>query len=78
MIGSDEEKVPCGTCGKPGLSGTKRCDWCWEVESRLAEYLTRGRARARVFVLHALWDVSHEIHERFKETEHVEARRPVR
>ena len=25
-----------------------------------------------------LWDISHELHERFKKMEHVEARRPIR
>jgi len=28
--------VPCGICGKPTLmTGTKRCDGCWEIEHRI-------------------------------------------
>lgn len=31
-----EETVPCGLCGKPTrMTGTKRCDGCWELESRI-------------------------------------------
>ena len=29
------EKVPCVLCGQPGLSATKRCDRCWELETRI-------------------------------------------
>lgn len=28
--------VPCGLCGKPTpMTGTKRCDACWELEMRV-------------------------------------------
>lgn len=30
------ETVPCGLCGKPTMmTGTKRCDACWELEGRI-------------------------------------------
>ena len=55
ITGADEETVPCMTCGEPTpKTGTERCDWCWEVESRLAGYLTRGGSLARDFVLTAI------------------------
>lgn len=49
MTGSGAgETVPCETCGTPThMTGTKRCDDCWEVERRLGEYLRRGGANAR-------------------------------
>lgn len=29
-------KVPCGLCGLPTImTGTKRCDRCWELERRI-------------------------------------------
>ena len=41
--------VPCETCGKPTLmEGTKRCDGCYEVESRLSDYLKTPGGRAFV------------------------------
>lgn len=31
-----EDTVPCGLCGRPTrMLGTKRCDRCWELESRI-------------------------------------------
>jgi hypothetical protein len=48
------ETVPCETCGKPTIHlGTKRCNGCWEVESRLGEYLKspNGREFARKLLL---------------------------
>ncbi len=43
--------VPCGTCGREtSMTGTKRCDACWEVEHRLRDYLRVGGAKARAFV----------------------------
>jgi hypothetical protein len=31
-----EETCPCGLCGKPTrMTGTKRCDGCWELEMRV-------------------------------------------
>lgn len=51
MIGNEEEKVPCETCGCPTTStGTKRCDQCWEVENRLGPYIAAGGDDARRFV----------------------------
>jgi hypothetical protein len=47
--------VPCETCGIPTpMTGTKRCDGCWEVEHRLRDYLRTGGAKARAFVEAAL------------------------
>lgn len=47
--------VKCEVCGSDrGLSGTKRCDGCWEVEHRLAGYLRTGGEEARLFVIEAL------------------------
>lgn len=35
-----QETVPCETCGEPTtFLGTKRCNNCYEVESRLDQYL---------------------------------------
>jgi hypothetical protein len=37
---NDRETIPCVTCGMPTpFTGTKRCNNCWEVESRLNQYL---------------------------------------
>jgi hypothetical protein len=31
-------KVPCGLCGAPtAMTGTKRCDRCWELERRIQD-----------------------------------------
>jgi len=50
-----EETVPCATCGTATTKGgTERCDWCWEVESRLRGYLDRGGNNARLFVVEVL------------------------
>lgn len=46
----NEHTVPCEICGKATTSrATKRCNGCWEVESRLADYLKnpKGQAFAR-------------------------------
>lgn len=49
--------VPCETCGEStDYTGTKRCQACWEVESRLGGYLVRGAKNARKFILEALLD----------------------
>ena len=51
---TDDETVPCGTCGTPTLFvGTKRCSPCWEIEQRLESYLVRGGPRVRAFVRRA-------------------------
>src|ERR1039458_326117 len=51
----EPETVLCGTCDQPTLmDGTKRCDWCYEVESRLEGYLRRGGAKAFNFVVDTL------------------------
>lgn len=32
----DSETVPCELCGRPTrMQGTKRCDGCWELETRI-------------------------------------------
>lgn len=41
--------VACGTCGQKPEEAV-RCDACWELESRLASYLTRGGSKAMIFV----------------------------
>lgn len=47
--------VPCETCGRPTpMTGTKRCDGCWEFEHRLAGYLNDGGEKARKFILSGL------------------------
>lgn len=39
-------KVPCTTCGRPiGWLGTQKCDYCWEVETRLEDYLAYPKGR---------------------------------
>lgn len=49
------EVVPCETCGtETFMTGTKRCDRCWELERRLADYLAVGGANAFRFVAEAL------------------------
>lgn len=39
QIGTDRfgrPLVPCGICGTPtAMSGTRRCDRCWELETRI-------------------------------------------
>lgn len=46
-------KVICTTCDRPiGWPGTKKCDYCWEVESRLDAYLKFPKGRK--FVRRAL------------------------
>ncbi|MHC4297999.1 MAG: hypothetical protein ACYS7Y_11910 [Planctomycetota bacterium] len=37
---NEEPTIPCEICGTPTpMWGTKRCNGCWEVETRLAAYL---------------------------------------
>jgi hypothetical protein len=39
------ETVPCETCGTPTLlTGTRRCNNCWEVERRLPSYMKSPKA----------------------------------
>jgi len=34
----DEEVIACGLCGAgTTMTGTKRCDRCWELEGRIAD-----------------------------------------
>ena len=41
--------VPCKRCGKPtSYLGTKLCNGCWEVESRLDDYLRSEKGRQYV------------------------------
>lgn len=52
---SDEATVPCTTCGvATRMTGTKKCDNCFEVETRLQDYLRRGGLRAMDTVYSAL------------------------
>ena len=54
------ETVPCETCGTPTpMTATKRCNSCWEVESRLRLYLVDGGAKAREFVLDTVAKYGH-------------------
>ncbi len=53
MSAVEEETVPCETCGEPGLTGTKRCNNCFEVETRLVSYFSRGKEKAVRFVMQA-------------------------
>jgi hypothetical protein len=57
-VGGRQSVVPCETCGTSTQSGgTKRCDACFEVESRLKFYLARGGENARQFVEKALLEI---------------------
>jgi hypothetical protein len=55
---SDDDLGQCKVCGRPAGAHCKqlhdrptlRCDPCWEVESRLADYLKDGGEKARIFV----------------------------
>ncbi len=39
-------QVPCGICGDPTpMTGTRRCDNCWEIERRVADLDTLSLAR---------------------------------
>lgn len=43
---------PCDLCGTPTVfRGTRRCVNCWEVETRLADYLRSRAGRAMAFRL---------------------------
>jgi len=56
------ECLPCPTCGRrssyvirrPEGTISGRCNPCWEVECRLADYLRHGGDRAVSFVTRAL------------------------
>ena len=40
------DKVPCEICGTPTLmTGTKRCNNCWEVEHRIGDYIKNEKGR---------------------------------
>ena len=55
-----KETVPCKTCGKPTpMLGTKLCDSCWEVETRLSRYLNNENAIQ--FVSAALYKVGRKL-----------------
>ena len=35
-MNDDRPTVPCGICGtQTQMTGTKRCDWCYELENRV-------------------------------------------
>jgi len=61
MFGIEErETIPCKTCGKPTpMLGTKLCDPCWEVETRLPGYLNNENAIQ--FVSAALYKVGRKL-----------------
>jgi len=48
----------CDTCGRVTQLGSPTCDGCWEVESRLVNYLRGGGANARQRVEEALRQVA--------------------
>jgi len=49
----EEKTIPCITCGEPTtFLGTKLCNGCWEVQTRLQSYL--GNENAIQFVLKVL------------------------
>ena len=58
----DDELSTCAVCGRPHpFPPSKnipmenvRCDGCWEVEHRLADYLKDGGEKARRFVVETL------------------------
>lgn len=53
--GIEQGCTPCATCGRVTAKlETARCDYCWEVETRMATYLQRGGENARKFVLSCL------------------------
>ncbi len=55
----NDPEVPCDTCGtSTKMTGTRKCNACWEVESRLDDYVRRGSDRARRKLLEAsgLWE----------------------
>jgi hypothetical protein len=53
----------CETCGQQTpMLGTRRCDRCWELEGRLANYLANGGAKAAAFVRAALAELPDEEH----------------
>ena len=55
MTPYDRPTCPCETCGRPTpMLGTKRCDGCWEVESRLLDYIRQGGVPAVAFVYETL------------------------
>jgi hypothetical protein len=59
----DDELSTCAICGRPHPfrpspnipANTVRCDGCWEVEHRLADYLRDGGPAARRFVIGILF-----------------------
>lgn len=49
VTGAETKTVPCTYCDTPTAStGTKMCDGCWEVESRLPGFLIHPKAREYV------------------------------
>jgi hypothetical protein len=60
---ADRGEVPCGTCGEVcghtlgrPITGTERCNRCWEVESRLESYVRGGGRSAALEMLRAIDD----------------------
>lgn len=61
MFGIEErEMILCKTCGDlTPMLGTKLCNGCWEVESRLSSYLVNKKAIC--FVLKAVFKGFHRM-----------------
>ncbi len=56
----DRKIIPCKTCEKPTpMLGTKLCDPCWEIETRLSRYLNNENAIQ--FVSAALYKVGRKL-----------------
>ncbi len=54
-----EKTIPCKTCDESTtFLGTKLCNGCWEVETRLRSYLTNNNAIK--FVKAALDETPHQ------------------
>ena len=46
-----KESIPCRTCSESTHNtGTRQCNRCWEVESRLEDYIARGGYAAVRFI----------------------------
>lgn len=65
---SDSKAIPCKVCRTlTPMKGTKLCDLCWEVTTRLPTFLTKGSIAKR-FVLKQLavveidiWVIEHRV-----------------
>lgn len=65
--------IPCETCGaQTRMTGTKRCDGCWEVEHRLADYVRLGGVKAVATILGStdIGERLEELAQRLRRTTH--------